>query len=574
MNWYIRNKINSQLINKSGFYTNIKESAEQNNDISIYIDGHIIPRIEYYPYYRDHSPLELVRVLFLKYGNYFVNYIKGAFTIIIFLNDTFLIFSDRHSIKKYFLYKNDKEFCISNSLKYISEQYALNLNYKSAAIFTLFSHFFNGETLFQEVESTKPGQIISFNDGNIDLTYYWQPQNIIKNRKVKNKSVKYFAEKWQNIISNYIEYFNPSGISVTLTGGNDSRMVLAALLSLKKDIHAFSFGNPDSFDGVIANKISRHVNLHYTNHFVKKPTSDWLEKHAKSLTLSGNSLINIHRAHRNDAAECEKRMFSDSDMIFTGLMGGEYLKEPKYDDIVIPNLFERLPFLSKKDAISLLEDQLESRGFNSELININEVYDEILAFINKASRFSVLEKKFLYAYYYGCAHHTQDSNVFGHHFKYIVSPFMDIDFLEMISEYNKWYLNKKVNNNRLFHSILFVAITDFLSHELSVIPYAKRGKYTADDLLRKKIKYMVKRFSFLITNDSTKYPQTFPMGNWLYDFSEKNLSQFSEEISDIFNLDVLRKHLEVIKNVTTEEPWHIVTNPINLNMIHKHYGKT
>ncbi len=576
MNWYITNRFNNCLRKESTFITNILERTTQDTAVSIYFDGYVIPRNEYYPQYKDYPKPELIRILFLKFGKDFIHYIKGSFTIIIFLNDAFYIFSDIHSIKKYFIYRKGNEFCISNSLKHITNNYEITIDYENVAIFTLFSHFLNGATMFKEVISAKPGQILTYDGNVLSEDFYWKPESFLLNRKQKKVSVEYFSKKWGNIIRNYVDYFNPGGISVTLTGGNDSRMVLAALLSLKKDFHAFSYGNPCSYDAVIAKKLSQGINLNYTNHFVTQPTLSWLENHAERLIITGNSLINIHRAHRNDAVESEKNIFPDSEMIFTGLMGGEYLKEPSYDNIVIPALFKKLSnFRSKTEAFSYIKNKLDSTGVITQKLSINEIYNRIMQIIEKSNGLSYKEKKFIYTFYfYGCSHHTQDANVFGLSFKYVVNPFMDIDFLEMLSEYDKWYLNKKNDiTNRFFHSELFVAITDLLSPELSGIPYAKRGSYTAHDLLRNKRKYLIKRMLYLINKDREKYPQNFPVGKWLFDFCVKHLLQISPEFSAIFNVNVLQDKLAVIQSNTTEESWHMITNPINLNLIYEYYCK-
>lgn len=576
MNWYITNRINNCLRKESVFNTNILERTNQDTVVSIYFDGYVIPRNEYYNQYKDYPKPELIRTLFLKFGKDFIHYVKGSFTIIIFLNDIFYIFSDIHSIKKYFIYRRGNEFCISNSLKHITNNYEITIDYENVAIFTLFSHFINGATIFKEVISAKPGQILTFDGYVLSEEFYWKPEYFLQNRKQKKVSIECFSKKWGNIISNYIEYFNPGGISATLTGGNDSRMVLAALLSLKRDFHAFSYGNPYSFDAVIAKKISQEVNLNYTNHYVSQPTSSWLEDHSERLIITGNSLINIHRAHRNDAVEREKNIFPDSEMIFTGLMGGEYLKEPSYDGIVIPALFEKLcNFRSKTDAFSYIKNQLDSIGVITKTLSINEIYNRILQILDNRYGLSHKEKKFIYTFYfYGCSHHTQDANVFGKYFKYVVNPFMDIDFLEMLSEYDKWYLNKKINiTNRFFHSELFVAVTDLLSPELSGIPYAKKGSYTAHDLLRNKRQYLIKRMLYLVTRDREKYPQNFPIGEWMSDFCNKYLKSISSEISDIFNIDFIMAQLEATKNITKEESWHMITNPLNIDLIYKYYGK-
>lgn len=576
MNWYVTNKLDYLQQNMSGFYSNLTRNADLSREPTIYIDGYVIPRIEYYPEYKELEQFELVKNLFEKHERDFIQFVKGVFTIVILCQNDFFIFSDRHCARKFFIYRDNNEFFIGRSLDLISEQYRLKIDSENAAVFSLFSHYIDSTTLFKNVQSSKPGQVVFFEGGKLKDSSYWQPEDLIKSRKGQSAPISFFAEKWQKIIHSYIEYLKPNGISLTLTGGNDSRMVLAALLSLKNQFHSFSFGDPKSYDGIIAEMISKHVGLEYENHFIENPTAEWFEEQAKSIIAYGDSLINIHRAHRNDALKREKNIFPGTEMVFTGLMGGEYLKQPRYDNVVIPKLFKSFESIKKEEDLhSLLKTELQLNGINTDNINILKIIDRIKSFLDRGSEMEDLEKKFLYAYlFYGCSHHTQDINVFGQHIRYVISPFMDIDFLEMISGYDKWYLNKKqYPSHRLFHSELMVAITDYLGPELSKIPYAKKGEYTADELLRSKIKYLVKRLWKILHRDKNEYPSNFAMGRWLYDFCNKELGCLSTEILDIFNTDSLRTQLEKTRERTTEKSWHVITNPINLNLIYGHYRK-
>lgn len=568
MIWYFTNEKIHAGQNENNFYTNLLDDPNHCKNIQIHIDGYVVPRSEYFNQYKELSQINLVKSLFIKHGKAFTNYIKGIFSVIIISENKFFIASDQHSIKSCFIYKNNDVFFISNSLKVISEYQKLNIDYENAAIFSLLSHYIDGQTLFKNVSSCKPGQIIEFDGKTLLTEFYWDPIYIIKSRFIKKSSVRYYSVKWQNIISNYINYLNPKGISITLTGGNDSRMVLSALLSLKKPFHAFTFGNPNSYDGVIAGKIKENFPDNYSNYFTY-PTADWFENHANKVVEYGNSLINIHRAHRNDALEREKIIYPESEMIFTGLVGGEYLKEPNYDNIVLPVLFKQLLSISNEsEALLIIKKQLELKGIITNSLELPIVYKRIKNFLDKGKDLNEKEIKFLFIYlFYGCAHHNQDSNVFGNHIKYVINPFMDIDFLEIIANNEKWYLNKKQNIiDRLFHSELIVSVTDFLYPDISGIPYAKKGKYTANDLLRNKIKYILKRTSYFIYKDKDKFPANFPMGDWLFEFCEKKINNLSRELQPLFDLEFLKNQLTNNKGNVTEESWHIFTNPVNISM--------
>lgn len=571
MIWHITN----QSVGSNSLYsTNLHNPVHAGDKVSVFIDGYIIPRLNVFDEYRHISPESMIKILYRKVGFDCIHYVKGVFVLIIFQDDKFFIFNDRHSIKKYFIFENNDYFYISNSLKKVSKNCNLSIDKESAAVFSLISHFINGDTLFRNLSVCQPAEIVKYESEKLRRSFFWHPKKILINRRAGRQPLSNYALSWKRLISSYISYLKPKDISLTLTGGNDSRMVMAALLSLNAGFHTFSFGNPLSYDCVVSKEIVENLDLLHNNYFVEEPTCKWFYGNARDIVRFGNSLVNIHRAHRNDAIIREKSSFPKTEMLFTGLVGGEYLKEPDYDDIAISHLFKKIMNVGFEPQI--LKNMLSEKGIIIKNVNIRRVFEKIFEFIAHAEGLTKTEKKFVYTYlFYGCSHHTQDSNVFGNQIKYVVNPFMDIDFLEIIAGYEKWYLNRRFPFflNKAFHSELLVGITDFLSPELSNIPYAKKGKYTANDLLNNKGKYIFKRLSYFINQDRGRYPPNFPMGYWLYVFCKNELEKLklNAELSEIYNLNMIDKQLENIKNQTNEESWHILTNPINVNLNYEYY---
>lgn len=574
MVWFISNDNNLKSNKNHLFITNIDKLFIKINDLSIYIDGYIIPRTYIYKYYKD-KPIEYtIYSLYNDYGTDFIHHLKGSFILILFIKNKYYIYNDRHSLKKYFIYQNGKNVFISNSLKLISEKYNLNIDKENIAVFTLVSHFIDGCTLFKNVSYCRPAEVIEFDPLQLNRYYYWKPSNIFEQKKNYISNYIDYAQKWKQIISNYISYFEPEDITLTLTGGNDSRMVLSALLAINKNFHTFTYGNPNSYDGSIAREIRKNLNLVNKIYFESNISEEWFRKNALTIISYGNSLINIHRAHRNDAIIKEVYNNKNTDMIFTGLVGGEYLKEPKYDNITIPIIFNKINNSKNKIKVcKLLKNMLLEKGVRTKEIDIIIVYEKLMNILKHGNKFTKLKRKFIYTYlYYGCSHHTQDSNVFGNYVRYVINPFMDIDYLEMIADYDKWYINNKpLLFSKIFHSNLLVQITNDLAPELSKIPYAKRGKYTANDLLNRKYKYLIKRLLYFINKDRDKYPQNFPMGIWLYNFCSKELLEFSKDLLGIYDIDFLKMKLNQIKSSASEESWHIITNPININMNYEYF---
>lgn len=575
MHWYITdlNIDNSDLL--TIFETNISNVDINKSEPLFYIDGFVIPRMQIFEAYCKYNQNQLLRKLFEEHGLEFIKYVKGVFTIILFIGNKFYIFNDHQSIKKYFIYQKNNSFFITNSLELLSKKTKLSVDFENAAIFTMFSHFFDGQTLFQDVLSCRPAQLVSFIEGRLLINYYWKPLEILKTEKRKGTPIKQYSKFWSKLIKSYIDYLNPKGISLTLTGGNDSRMVLSALYSEKIEFKSFIFGNPSSLDGIVSKEIAKELKLDHSFYFVENPTSEWFGNEAIEILQFGNSLVNIHRAHRNNAVKQELKRFPKSEMIITGLVGGELFKEPQFDNITIPTFFEADSYINnKKSAHNYIKTRLSLKGVKIDNVDISKVYEKLISFANYTNGLREKEAKFIYTFlFYACAHHTQDANVFGKHFNFVINPFMDIDFLYEMASYKNWFVNKKSYPwTKLFHSQFYAAITDILLPQLSNIPYAKNGSYTANDLLRNKVLYLIKRSKTILGSCRVKnYPQSFPMGTWTRVYSEAQLENMPEVLERIFDVEKLKNMLEIIKDKKTEASWHCVTNPINLKLNYLHF---
>lgn len=572
--WFILNFINDDRSSiSSSINSNIAEIKDEK--LNIYIDGYILPRISVYDAYKDLSQDNLVLTLFKKYKFDFIKYIKGVFVIVLKIDEDYYIFNDRHSLKKYFIYHSNNEFIISNSLKYISEQKSLTLSKENAAIYCLLEHFVDGMTMFNEVNCSKPATQLKISKSReIEISNYWEPSSLL-NRKIEKYPFEDIAFKWLDIIKSYVDYLKPREITMTLTGGNDSRMVLAGLLANGIKPNAFTFGNPLSSDGIIANQVALNMGLNYNNYFVSKPTKEWFSEYSNKIINIGNTLINIHRAHRLDAIEKQMENNSSTEMIFGGFMGGDYTKGIIYDDYITTRLLRLWKYSSKSD-IENIQEIMNAYFWDLNSIDLNSLLSRLkqLPYFNRD--YSDLHREFYYLFYVvGSTHDWQDSNVFASKIKYVVNPFMDIDFLELLFS-SKFSMLQKNNSEdgfitKLSYPELAVNITHILCPVLSDIPYAKKGFYTNNEYLGNKILYLLKR---LIRYRIKKtYPQNFPYNNWMKDFVVEEISNLSLELSSIFSLEMLKENFNSSTYLPTEGYWHKFTNPINLSLNLKEFIK-
>jgi hypothetical protein len=570
MDWYISNINNTETDNNIPFLS-------QSESISVFIDGFILPRTEFFETYKNKTQEDLVRELFEINGERFIDFIKGSFIIVIKDGNKIQLYTDRHASVKCFYYRTKDKFIVSNSLNEIKKYTDLKLSKENAALFTLFNHFIGDITLFHNIFQVKPAAIVNIIGQESIISKYWKPEYLFAKKKT-SISVETLANEWSKLTRQYYQYLKPAKTALTLTGGNDSRMILAGLLTNGITPLNMTYGNPKSADVIVARKISKKLDLPFINYYIEKPTTNWFQSVVERDILPfSNTLVNIHRAHRIDAIKKLKLENPEVDMLYTGLVGGEYIKRPSYNNITIPEIYDSwIKLKDTKDKIDFIRCKLQSKGLKTDTLDLKYIISELNKITIPEDNFKPDEIKFIHLYnYYAVNHHTQDPTLFRSKIKYIVNPYMDIDFLESLSKSKDWYLNKKVIRpmEKVWHSYLQVKITHILYPAMSSIAFAKNGEYTGLEMLKTPLKYLMKRVWKRLRKSNVKYERNFPMGSWLYDFSKNQLNDMDSRISILYKENYIEQVLQKAKNKKSEENWHSITAPINLNINYTFFKK-
>jgi len=587
MNWIFGN--NKTINNPDLILMNINKYALQINDknainkytkdLIIIIDGYVIPRYSFYEELKHYTKNDLIAFLYQKHGLDFVKFIKGSYIIIIFDKEKVYFINDFHSFQKFFFYQKEKEILIANEIGQISNLIKLNPDNENIAMFCLMEHFVGGFSLFQDVFFSEPASIFEINTITSE-TKIWQYFNVEKFISIKKteKTISEFSTFWEEMINNYIDYLKPKDIGMTITGGNDSRMILSALLHKEVKANLFSFGNPKSFDAVIANKIANKTKYNYNNYFVSNPNKEWFSSYAEKILSIGDSLINIHRAHRLESIEKELIKNPNTEMLFGGFMGGDYVKGLIYDDYITPRFLWEYEFGKDKHKLNVIIPHfLTKLGINKNQININVLKTKIksLPFI-KHHDYKTRKLNTLF-HLVGSMHDWQDTSIFASKTQYVINPFMDIDFLEELYSSTFSFLNVKrnfiYNKLRLGRSDFHIGITHHLAKNLSEIEYAKKGYYTANEYLKNNpILLTTKRI--LRIKKHKQYPANFPYNNWIKDYIQEEIIKAKNNNSiNLFDWNHLFHSIKEQKNINFKEgELHLLTNPINVLLNIQYYN--
>ncbi len=535
------------------------------------LDGFLLPRREYFEKYNKYSQQELISELYKEYKLDLINYVKGNFNLVVANEQELHVYNDRHSIKTFFIYKNGNSFSISNELALIAQQNALVFNELYPGILALFQHSVSGLTMYKDVTYSRPATRLCLSGGNLATDSYWVPDDLMTyNRNVF--STGNVIDVFSRTIADYVSFFKPKNISLTLTGGRDTRSILAGLLNIGITPSSFTFGFPSGKDVVASKKIAEELGIPFSNHFIEDLNSVSYRNLSKEIIGFGNPFIHIHRAHRLDAIKKEKKLLGNIDMLFVGAMGGDYIKGVSFNDYIVTE-FVRRQLFGSIEVKRLVEEIL-----CNQFVKCSEDYlEEIVSVVNKTPFFSTnsfKEAEFLIAFYLiGCTHDIQDINLFCEYSDMVIAPFMDIDFLEVLfqSPFSMFSNDRSSKNplNKLKGGELQANLISSLYPQLADIPFA--NLYSPKDLLGNRLKYLIKRMylHFLKVQNTP----TFSYEEWFQEFVDTNIPDTETKLSNSYDFISMKKMLKKLKHSTHEGYWHKYSNPIMLSLYLKHYGK-
>ena len=307
---------------------------------------------------------------------------------------------------------------------------------------------------------------------------------------------------------------------------------------------------------------------------MSNPTDVWFSEQAREITEFGNSLINIHRAHRLSAIKEEQQVNPDAEMIFGGFMGGDYIKGIVYDDYITSKLV-RLWEYSNENKKEIVRQILKEQYFYNEKVDLDKIL-EIIGNQLFICRKKKIEREFFFvASVVGAVHDTQDTNIFGTRIKYPVNPYMDVDFLEILFSSKYSMINKDNSSRNQFKRFLQpmfqCEIINRLAPELSDIQFAKKGYYSVNEFLGNKLIYLIKR-AYRLKFINKTFPENFPYALWMKNYCDNVTEDIHQTVAELFDIQRLKASIETGQHQTSEKYWHQFTNMINMNYIFKYFG--
>ncbi len=193
----------------------------------------------------------------------------------------------------------------------------LDLDHDAMADYLAHRHFLGNETFFRQVRLVPEGTRVTFDGESVTEERYWNYRLAENRRDVVTgaEAVRRLRTAWARSMDAAARA--PGRPGVALSGGLDSRAIVAALHARGRKASTYTFGDPGSNDIRFATQTARLLGLPHETTTLDRARY-FISEHATVVRRTDGSLPMNH-AH---LAALRPLMLSTADVLYDGLTGG------------------------------------------------------------------------------------------------------------------------------------------------------------------------------------------------------------------------------------------------------------
>jgi hypothetical protein len=430
-------------------------------------------------------------------------------------------------------------------------------------------HFVEGRTAFRRVRQTAPGAWLRFG-ARTDFGKHWDASALLEVER-QRMSFGDFAERFTEILHHRMGWYRSPAVAMTLTGGLDSRMILAALLKRGVRPQTYTYGSPESADATVAGKVARVLGLQHSVRAWSTQSAEEYGRVARRVVREGDSLAHLHRAHRLAALEEQIEASGRPDVLLVGVLGGESNRGVHLGDLLVTEYVRRRWQRGERPQ-DLLSELLERYFIRSSEIDIAE----LSALLESQRLFGQDAKtnEFYAVFDIICSvHHTRDLALYSRLVPHVYPVFMEEDYLQLLfsSPYSMLYRENMSTNQlrRLDSPELGAQVVTRLSPVLGRIQLSKG--YSPREYTMGRAVYVVART--MRKQLRRPRPANYPYGDWFHRLMESSLARESMRQLDVaFDIGKARRQLAVQRPGTDELSWRPYSDLAFADMVAREYS--
>ena len=249
-----------------GSFAERQSRCFETNGIDIGFAGECVHEITSDPSH-EHSDGSIA-ALYRRYGDDFVERLNGVFSGFIF--DRFarrvLIFNDRYGLERLYVHETVKGTYFASEAKALLAVLPTlrSFDHKAVAEFLTFGCPLEGRTLFHDIKQLPGGSLWTF-DGSVTRRrrYFhaqqWESQPPLSPGEFEAEFQKCFTRARSRQLA------SESPLGISLTGGLDTRMIMACLPPVPPDSVCYTFAGPtgETVDAKLAARVAKSCGLEY-----------------------------------------------------------------------------------------------------------------------------------------------------------------------------------------------------------------------------------------------------------------------------------------------------------------------
>lgn len=400
------------------------------------------------------------------------------------------LISDRYGMRVLYWYFKEGFFAWGSSVKAILgiDEIDKKLDQSSYDCFMDLGYLMGEHTWFEYIKLIKPATILEYDiaQNHVKQAYYWMWSDI----KPSNLSFDEAVDKLGDLFIQAVnKRFNPNEkIGISLSGGLDSRAILAAVNHLYPDHkgYAYTFGTPNCDDLKIARKVIENVNSWKYDQFYFL-AKNWFYPRLKKVWDS-DGMLSIMHMHGSEFLEEISRNIDINLNGYAGdaVCGGSLITDINFQDV------KPSRFLAKK-IYGIHAEQYEDIFFDIPHFDNYLLMNRVRRFTNMGTinELTHIEQR---------------------------KPFLDNDLIELIYSIPDSYRAE----NKLYSAMLQKKFPLFFKN----IPWQKTGKPAGilikPNLYMRVIRFVKKIFNKFVKLGANKSYTDYP--TWLRD--KENIVEF------------------------------------------------
>jgi len=305
--------------------------------ISIWIDGEFYNQPEICKKLNIKSTIEheLLHELYLSQDfKSSLTMIDGVFSAVIYdrPQNTLLLLCDRYGMNHLYVSSDTKSIGWASEIKALTAIPWVSKEIDENALekFIHYGYFIEDDTWFGSVKLIQPASLIKFclSNGSIERSTYWSWDQI---RPVSGKiDIREAGQEWGRLFTNAVRKRVKQGerAGVTLSGGLDSRAILAAFPDEYGQVQAVTFGKKNCLDIDIAQKASAIKKARH--HVFEINRENWLQPRLLGVWITDGQL-SIYDMHGIEFIQSIAEIFNINLNGFGGgIHGGLLLSSAKH----------------------------------------------------------------------------------------------------------------------------------------------------------------------------------------------------------------------------------------------------